>query len=152
MYFYNRYEREKFIEDASQIEVVDECYICISGEDDYDMAIYLEEDASEIEDINKYIMSLIEHIGELDNMVQKYNSIRWPQETDFPYELVNIHIDGQEDIRLEYWGCIENTQFYVRFKYIKNSYVMKSFGLVEDIPEDWEKEQFKGGQQDASVT
>ena len=26
MYFYNRYEREKFIEDASQIEVVDECY------------------------------------------------------------------------------------------------------------------------------
>ena len=53
---------------------------------------------------------------------------------------------------MEYWGCVENTQFYVRFKYIENRYILKSFGLVEDIPEDWEKEQFKGGQQDASVT
>lgn len=139
MYEYNRYDRSKFIANEREIKICDECYIPISGENDYDIAIYLEKGATEIDDIKKYIMSLIERICELDNIVQKYNSIRHPQEQDFPYELVNIHIDGLEDIRLEYWGCIENTQFYVGFKLIENQFVLKSFGTVKDIPVDWDK-------------
>lgn len=140
MYDYNRYgDRSKFIEDESEIKIYEECYIPISGEEDYDMAIYLEKGATEIDDIRKYILSLIEHICELDNIIQKYNSIRFPQERDFPYILVNIHIDGLDDIRLEYWGCIENTQFYVGFKWVQNRFILKSFGMIKDIPEDWDK-------------
>ena len=140
MYQYNRYgDRTKLITDVSQIKIYDDCYIPISGEDDYDIAIYLEKGATEIDDIKKYILSLIEYICELDNTTQKYNSIRYPQESDFPYELVNIHIDGFEDIRLEYWGCIENTQFYVSFKWVQTRFILKSFGLIKDIPEDWDK-------------
>ncbi|MBR4083548.1 MAG: hypothetical protein IKK33_04600 [Lachnospiraceae bacterium] len=139
MYDYKRYDRSKFITDESEIKIYDECYVPISDENDYDMAIYLEKGALEIDDIGKYKMSLIEHICELDNIVQKYNSIRYPQELDFPYELVNIHIDGYEDMRLEYWGCIVNTQFYVGFKRIENQFILKSFGMVNDIPEDWDK-------------
>ena len=140
MYEYNRYgDRSKFVTEERQIEIFDECYIPISGETDYDMAVYLEKGVAENGDIKKYILALIEHICELDNITQKYNSIRFPQEQDFPYELVNIHIERLEDIRLEYWGCIENTQFDVGFKWVQNRFILKSFGLIKDIPEDWDK-------------
>ena len=139
MYDYNRYgDRSKFIEEESEIKIWDECYITISCEEDYDMAIYLEKGATEIDDIRKYTLSLVEYICELDNTVQKYNSIRFPEEHDFPYELVNIHIDRFEDLRLEYWGC-ENTQFYASFKWVQKRFILKTFGLIKDIPEDWDK-------------
>lgn len=83
-------------------------------------------------------MSLIDHIYELDNIAQKYISIK-RHINNFPYDLSNIYIDGPEDIRLEYWGCIENTEFDVGFKWIKNKFVLKSFGMIKDIPEDWDK-------------
>lgn len=140
MYDYNRYgDRLKFVSDEREIKIYDECYIPISSEDDYDMAVYLETGVREHEEIKKYILSLIEHICELDNITQKYNSVRFPHEQDFPYELVNIHIERLGDIRLEYWGCIENTQFNVGFKWVKNRFFLKSFGMIKDIPEDWDK-------------
>ena len=140
MYSYNRYgDRTKFVTDESEIEIYEERYVLVSDVDKYDISIVLEKGASDIDDIKKYIMFLIGHICELDNIAQKYNSISWPAEKDFPYELENIHIDGPENIRFEYWGCLFNTQFYVGFQYVENQFVLKSFGMREDIPEDWDK-------------
>ena len=40
MYDYNRYgDRLKFITDESKINICEECYVPISAEEDYDMAI-----------------------------------------------------------------------------------------------------------------
>lgn len=82
---------------------------------------------------------LIGYICELDNMAQKYHSVRHPALEQFPYDLANIYIDGQEDIRLEYYGIIENTEFDVGFKFVENRFVLKSYGMIKDIPEDWDK-------------
>lgn len=139
MYDYNRYDRSMFIADEREIKIYGECYVSIFKEGDYEIGIFLGKGALEIDDIKKYIMSLIEHICELDNIVQKYNSIRYPQEHDFPFELNCIQIDGPKDIRFQYDCYLYNTSFDVGFKWIENQFVLKSFGMVKDIPEDWDK-------------
>ena len=140
MYDYNRYEdRSRFVTDESEIKIYGDCYVPILNEGGYEIGIFLRKGASEIDDIKKYIMSLLEHICELDNIVQKYNSIVYPQENDFPFELDCIQIDGPEDIRLGYDCYLFNTQFDVGFKWIGNRFILKSFGLINDIPEDWDK-------------
>lgn len=140
MYSYNRYsDKSKFIADESRIEFYEDCYIRISDEDDYDMEIVLTKGARDIADIKKYIISLIGYICELDNMAQKYLSIQHPALDQFPYDLANIYIDGPEDIRLGYYGIIENTEFDVGFKFVENRFVLRSYGMTKDIPEDWDK-------------
>ena len=42
-------------------------------------------------------------------------------------------------IALEYWGARENTQYLVKFEEIDNKFILKSFGMVDDIPADWDE-------------
>ena len=42
-------------------------------------------------------------------------------------------------IALEYWGTRENTQYLVKFEEIDNKFILKSFGMVDDIPADWDE-------------
>lgn len=42
-------------------------------------------------------------------------------------------------IILEYWGTEENTQFDVVFEHNKGKFLLRSFGTMQDIPENWEE-------------
>ena len=58
---------------------------------------------------------------------------------DFEDYPETIYIDKPNLIALEYWGARENTQYLVKFEEIDNKFILKSFGMVDDIPADWDE-------------
>ena len=58
---------------------------------------------------------------------------------DFEDYPETIYIDKPNMIALEYWGTRENTQYLVKFEEIDNKFILKSFGMVDDIPADWDE-------------
>ena len=147
---YNRYDDiNKFITDIDKLEMDNEGTVCISKEEDYYIWVCLEDQMERFEELKPVIIKIAEHICELDNTVQRYyekcceNSKRYYKERyntdDFEDPLVIVYIDEPNIITLEYWGARENTQYLVMFEEIDDKFILKSFGSVEDIPENWDE-------------
>lgn len=139
---YNRYgNNKKFILDVNELKIVDGSYVYISKEEDYDIAIDLDDRVSEFEKLKQYIVFVAEHICELDNITQKFNYRSYPEEKEFTDILSVVYIDEPDIIALEYLGATVNTQYLVEFKYEEHRFKLKSFGMVKDIPDDWDKQE-----------
>ena len=101
------------------------------------------------EELKPVIIKVAEHVCELDNIVQRYykkcckNSQKYYKERynidDFEDYPATIYIEKPNMIALEYWGARENTQYLVKFEEIDNKFILKSFGMVDDIPADWDE-------------
>lgn len=71
---YDRYgDISKFITNAHQLCVIDNEFVYISSEDDYDIAVDLEGCYTSFDKIKSFIAFLSAHICELDNTVQRFN-------------------------------------------------------------------------------
>ena len=137
---YNRYQDiDKFITDVNELRMDKDGGVYISSEEDYGIMVDLEEQMDKFEELKSQIVFAAEHIGELDNMVQRYSRKRW-NETLEDYVAL-IYIDEPNIVTLEYWGARVNTQYLVEFEYTDNQFVLKSFGMNKDIPADWDKEE-----------
>ena len=137
---YNRYsDINKFVTDPNELKIVDNSYVYISREEDYGIALDLDERVSEFEMLKSQIVFVAEHICELDNMAQRFIYMRHPEEKEFMDTLEIVYIDDPNIVTLEYWGYHVNTQYLVEFKYEDNRFKLKSFGMVNDIPDNWEK-------------
>ncbi len=73
----------------------------------------------------------------MDNTAQKFDRL-YSGESRFPFDLELVFIDVSHVI-LEYWGTEVNTQFDVVFEYSKDKFTLKKFGMIQDIPADWEQ-------------
>lgn len=135
---YDRYsDITKFITDSSQLKIEYGSYVYISKEEDYDIAVDLDENIDKFEALKPFIVFLAKHICELDNITQRFWNRRHPD--DIMEDILSIvYIDGN-DIILEYWGATVNTQYDVIFEYKNNWFRLKSFGAIKDIPGDWDK-------------
>ena len=115
---YNRYhDIKKFVTDPEKLQIVNGSEVYISSEEDYDIVVDLKEHKEEFESLKPFIA-----FGE----------------SRFPFDLELIFIDVSHVI-LEYWGTEVNTQFDVVFEYSKDKFTLKKFGMIQDIPADWEK-------------
>lgn len=137
---YNRYQDiDKFITDVNELRMDKDGGVYISSEEDYGIMVDLEEQMDKFEELKPQIVFVAEHIGELDNMVQRYSRKRWNETLEDYVALV--YIDEPNIVTLEYWGARVNTQYLVEFEYTDNQFVLKSFGMNKDIPADWDKEE-----------
>ena len=135
---YNRYhDIKKFVTDPEKLQIVNGSEVYISSEEDYDIVVDLKEHKEEFESLKPFIAFIARNICELDNTAQKFNRLD-SGESRFPFDLELIFIDVSHVI-LEYWGTEVNTQFDVVFEYSKDKFTLKKFGMIQDIPADWEK-------------
>ena len=135
---YNRYhEIKKFVTDPEKLQIVNGSEVYISSEEDYDIVVELKEHKEEFESLKPFIAFIARNICELDNTAQKFNRLH-NGESRFPFDLELIFIDVSHVI-LEYWGTEVNTQFGVVFEYGKDKFTLKKFGMIQDIPADWEQ-------------
>ena len=71
---YDRYgDISKFITDPEKLELVDNEYVYISGENDYDITVDLDGCYGSFNEVKPFIAFVAEHINELDNTVQRFN-------------------------------------------------------------------------------
>ena len=135
---YNRYhDIKKFVTDPEKLQIVNGSEVYISSEEDYDIVVDLKEHKEEFESLKPFIAFIARNICELDNTAQKFNRLH-SGESRFPFDLELIFIDVSHVI-LEYWGTEVNTQFGVVFEYSKDKFTLKKFGMIQDIPADWEQ-------------
>lgn len=160
----NRYQdSSKFVTDANRLMLAEETYVYISAEDDYDIAVDLDERVDEFEALKPFLAFLAGHICEFDVEAQWFNSFkherRKPQ-GGFPPGMVIfdyvrtirrenpppdfLYIPGVvylEDnmVWLDYWGTKVGTQFPVGFEYQEGRFHLRHFGIIENIPDDWDK-------------
>lgn len=135
---YNRYhDIKKFVTDPEKLQIVNGSEVYISSEEDYDIVVDLKEHKEEFESLKPFIAFIARNICELDNTAQKFNRLH-SGESRFPFDLEPIFIDVSHVI-LEYWGTEVNTQFGVVFEYSKDKFTLKKFGMIQDIPADWEQ-------------
>lgn len=135
---YNRYhDIKKFVTDPEKLQIVNGSEVYISSEEDYDIVVDLKEHKEELESLKPFIAFIARNICELDNTAQKFNRLH-SGESRFPFDLELIFIDVSHVI-LEYWGTEVNTQFDVVFEYSKDKFTLKKFGMIQDIPADWEQ-------------
>ena len=136
---YNRYhDIEKFITNPEKLQIVNGSEVYISSEENYDIVVDLEGHKEEFESLKPFIAFIARNICELDNTVQKFDRLH-SGESRFPFDLELIFIDVSHVI-LEYWGTEVNTQFDVVFEYRKGKFTLKKFGMIQDIPADWEQD------------
>ena len=135
---YNRYyDIKKFITDPEKLQIMNGSEVYISSEEDYDIVVDLKEHKEEFESLKPFIAFIARNICELDNTAQKFNRLH-SGESRFPFDLELIFIDVSHVI-LEYWGTEVNSQFDVVFEYSKDKFTLKKFGMIQDIPADWEQ-------------
>ncbi|MDE7029166.1 MAG: hypothetical protein K2P63_04210 [Lachnospiraceae bacterium] len=71
---YNRYgDISKFITDMDQLYVVDDGYVYLSKEEDYDIAVDMESCYGPLDEVKPFLVFLSRHICALDNLVQRFN-------------------------------------------------------------------------------
>lgn len=135
---YNRYyDIKKFITDPEKLQIVNGSEVYISSEEDYDIVVDLKGHKEEFESLKPFIAFVARNICELDNTAQKFDKLH-SGESRFPFDLELVFIDVSHVI-LEYWGTEVNTQFDVVFEYSKGKFTLKKFGMIQDIPADWEQ-------------
>lgn len=135
---YNRYyDIKKFITDPEKLQIVNGAEVYISSEEDYDIVVDLKGHKEEFESLKPFIAFVARNICELDNIAQKFDKLH-SGESRFPFDLELVFIDVSHVI-LEYWGTEVNTQFDVVFEYSKDKFTLKKFGMIQDIPADWEQ-------------
>lgn len=164
---YNRYnDISKFITQIDKLQISDEsCYI--SKKDDYDIVIDLESFVDEFDDLKPFIIFLSQHICELDNTVQKFNNSKrakekmfalpsslgllrfdysksmenepYKTEKDFPFTLEVIYLEKPNFVILDYWHTQINSQLSVVFEYKNDKFYLRSFGMFDCIPDNWDK-------------
>ena len=164
---FNRYgDLSKFITDPDLLQTTGDGGVYISNEDNYGIAVYLETCYASFDEVKPFIAFLATQICELDNAVQRfdrksqkkrirrdvslpspyridYSSMEdnpTPQEEKSDFILAYIYMEEKNRISLNYWCTTENSEFDVVFEYKENKFFMRSFGLIDNIPDNWEDE------------
>lgn len=116
-------------------------FVYISGEDDYDIAVDLERCFCSFEELKPFIAIIVERINELDNTVQRFDNKQYGfsplRETNDYLNLISF--PKPRFVTLEYVCTDVNSQFDVLFEYKDERFYLREFGLMKDIPEDWDK-------------
>ena len=129
----------KFITDPDRLAMDNDALVYISAEEDYDIAVDLEQQEEKFESLRPYIAFAAKNIPRLDDLVQRYNREREGGGSRFPYSLELVYVD-EPYLILEYWGMTMNTTFYVVFRQADGKFILEGFGMRNNLPPDWSVE------------
>lgn len=139
---YDRYgDISKFITKPEKLEVTCDKFVYISSEGDYDIAVNLNSCYGSFDEVKPFIAFLAKHINELDNTVQRFDN---KQHRFSPLRETNDYLNlisfpKPRFVTLEYVCTDVNSQFDVLFEYKNERFYLREFGLLKDIPEDWDE-------------
>ncbi len=135
-----RYD-DNLILDIDRLELTDERDVMIyRGDTFYDeVFVDLEGQEKEFEKLKPYIVFIAKNLSQMDFIAQKYHFNKYGLNFFFDYEIAYVFIDTPNEIILRYYGIKENTEFDVVFEYEDDKFILKSFGTINNIPYDWDK-------------
>lgn len=106
---YNRYEDiSKFIIDMDQLCVADDGYVYVSKQEDYNIAVDMESSYGSLDEVKSFIIYLVKHICELDNLVQRFNQKKRIKDGGRGYVCLPSPVGV---LRFDYSQSIENDPF-----------------------------------------
>ena len=62
-----------------------------------------------------------------------------PQEEKSDFILAYIYMEEKNQISFNYWCTTENSEFDVVFEYKENKFFMRRYGIIDNIPDNWEE-------------
>lgn len=139
---YQRYKDSgKLITDVHELELIQNAQVLIYREDQWydEVFVDLEGRAERFEKLKPHIVFVAENLSKMDTIAQKYSELHGNRSFADSFEVAYILLDAPDRIRLGYYGMRENTEFEVIFQRIDDELILKSFGMVKDIPVDWDK-------------
>ena len=63
-----------------------------------------------------------------------------PQEVKFSFILAFIYMEEKNRISFDYWCTTRNSQLEVVFEYKENKFFLRTYGAIDNIPDNWEDE------------
>lgn len=131
----------KFITDSDKLEVTHDKFVYISSEEDYDIAVDFERCFCSFEELKPFAALIVERLYELDNTVQRFHNKRHGfsplRETNYYLNLISFAKPCF--VTLDYVCTDVNSQFDVLFEYKNERFYLREFGLLKDIPDNWEE-------------
>ena len=124
--------------DINELKLTEDALVLIYyGDKRYnEVTIDLEGEESKFEELKPYIIFVAKNLCKMDCIAQKYSR---DSEFAYRYEVAYICLNVKDIISLRYYGMIENTEFDVVFQYVNGDFILKSFGMVKNIPLNWDK-------------
>lgn len=139
----SRYERNILINSMEELSLRIRSGedIIIFGADKWyeDIILCLEDEEEWTDEMKLFAYFISQNFYQMDNIAAEYNAHYGDRKFVDDFQLAIIYINSKSQIRLEYWGIKDNTQFDICFEYISERFILKSFGLEKDIPFDWNK-------------
>lgn len=166
---YDRYgDMSKFITDPDRLVMTDEKSVYISRPENYDVTVELEDCICPFEIIKPFIVTVAENICEMDNTVQRFHNtmrfngkplglaklpsspgvlrydfnkcmVRGNRESEFLFILAMIYIEQPNSAALVYWATDKNDEFVAEFEYKDGKFLLRKYGMIDLIPDDWER-------------
>lgn len=131
-------DNSKLVMDINELKLTEDALVLIYyGDKRYDeVTVDLEGEESRYEELKPYIIFVAKNLCKMDCIAQKYS-----RDSEFAhrYEVAYIRLNVKDIISLRYYGMIENTEFDVVFQYVNGDFILKSFGMVKNIPLNWDK-------------
>ena len=131
-------DSNRLITDENELQLSDEAEVMVyrEGKWDDEIVVYLDGQTDKFEELKPFIVFVAENLCKMDYIAQKYD--RDSKFVDH-YTVAYIRLDMPDKIKLTYYGMVENTEFDVVFQYMDGEFILKSFGMIKDIPYDWDK-------------
>lgn len=135
-------DSSKLIVDVNELKLTKQDTVLIYCEDEShdEIAVNLGAQAEKFEELKPYIIFIAKNLCKMDSIAQRYTALHGNSSFADDYEIAYICLDAPDKIRLGYYGINENTEFDVVFQHINGDFILKSFGMVKDIPPDWDRE------------
>lgn len=132
----------KLIVDVNELQLTKWGTVLVyRGDEQHDeIAVNLGEQEEKFEDLKPYLACIAKNLCKMDSIAQKYTALHGNSSFADDYEAAYICLDASDKVRLGYYGINENTEFDVVFQHINGDFILKSFGMVKNIPSDWDKE------------
>lgn len=131
-------DKSRLITNVGELQLTNGTEVMIYQEDQWhdDVVVDLGGQAETFEELKPLIIFAAKNLCKMDCIAQKYDG-----SDDFTeaFAAAYICLDMPDKIRLTYYGTTVNTAFDVVFQRADDELVLKSFGIVKDIPPDWEK-------------
>lgn len=132
----------KRITNSEQLELTDTGEVLIYCGDKWhgEVTVNLQGREDQFEELKQVIVYIAKNLCKIDLTAQRYNALYGDGKFAYSYEMAYICLEPSDKISVRYYGIQENTEFDVVFQCANEEFRLKSFGMMKNIPPDWNRE------------
>lgn len=129
----------KLITNIDKLELTDAGEVLIYRGDKWygEVTVNLEGKEEKFEELKPVIAYVAKNLCKIDLIAQRYDTLYGDGKLVYSCEMAYICLNALDEIRVRYYGMQVNTEFDVVFQYVNDEFLLKSFGMRENIPIDW---------------